>query len=533
MTRTRRSDGRVPARRHRLRFETLEERSLLAVAALHFNLYEDVGGSPGPRIANDTVRVGQSFFVEVTAREHDPGVAGLGAVFLDIAWDADALDIVEPFDPRQAVTPNLPLHVGGKLHQKKPPTLPFLLDHRTRDNVGHIDGLGGSAFEAWGIGSPIGSDGDDRYVKPSQQGLSTTDNHFAWLHFRAEQAGKAVLTMRQSGFGVVPLPVASLSDSQLYFETQTITILANQSPQDSASEVITVRRPDGDADIEPLPPSDAIVEPISWQASEPSPGGEVVRAENVDSNVPAGPEGPVLAANDEAAEREVPADALADTEGAISVTWRNPADPHDVDGRDGVTALDVLIPVNYINAHPDDPSLPRVDRVPPPYYDVNGDKFCTAHDALLVLNFLERRLEQVGQGEGEMSDPAGSLAAAANAQPAANGVPSVAGLDAPARFAQLPELLSSPRLGRAVGLTDSQSDAAQRWSVSRREPQTGWRPPAARMQPAARDALFGSPKKLEAVVAEIEELIDALAAGWAAGEGDASCPRSGKTLGER
>jgi hypothetical protein len=61
----------------KLQFEQLEDRSLLAVAAFTVNLYHDVGGVPGELIVDDKVSVGDSFFVEIMAREYHPLAAGL------------------------------------------------------------------------------------------------------------------------------------------------------------------------------------------------------------------------------------------------------------------------------------------------------------------------------------------------------------------------------------------------------------------------------------------------------------------------
>ena len=91
----------------RLRFESLEERSLLAVAAFQINLYEDVGGAPGELITDDAVEPDDTFFVEITAREYDPDASGLGGVALDIAWDPDSLEEIDD-NLAETITENLP-----------------------------------------------------------------------------------------------------------------------------------------------------------------------------------------------------------------------------------------------------------------------------------------------------------------------------------------------------------------------------------------------------------------------------------------
>ncbi|MEX1027596.1 MAG: hypothetical protein WD049_06260, partial [Candidatus Paceibacterota bacterium] len=254
MKRTRKSTWRRCRSRNYLRFERLEQRVLLAVASFSIDFYEDAGGIPGELITDDTVEVGEAFFVEIRAREHDPGASGLGGIFLDIAWDAPLLEIVEPFDPHAAVTPNLPVLVRGTLHQDGPAILPFLINNEVRQDIGHIDGLGGAALESLGVGRPIGSDGDDRYVKESFQGYSTTDDHFAWLHFHAEQPGESVFTMRQGGLRITTLPVANLKDAHLRFETKTLTIVEPSSTISAETSHVPVNTVVVELDAPPIDP---------------------------------------------------------------------------------------------------------------------------------------------------------------------------------------------------------------------------------------------------------------------------------------
>ncbi|MCY2993290.1 MAG: dockerin type I domain-containing protein [Planctomycetota bacterium] len=78
---------------------------------------------------------------------------------------------------------------------------------------------------------------------------------------------------------------------------------------------------------------------------------------------------------------------------------QNPREPHDVDDADGVTPLDVLTLINYLNAHPGDGVLPGSHELPTPYYDVSGDGFCSALDVLMVVNHINA--PPTGAGEGE------------------------------------------------------------------------------------------------------------------------------------
>ena len=80
--------------------------------------------------------------------------------------------------------------------------------------------------------------------------------------------------------------------------------------------------------------------------------------------------------------------------------WHNHASRWDVNGQEGVTPLDVLIIINYINAHPGDFSLPLPPPLPPPYYDVSNDEQVTPLDVLWVINYINSHI--FGASAGEM-----------------------------------------------------------------------------------------------------------------------------------
>ena len=89
---------------------------------------------------------------------------------------------------------------------------------------------------------------------------------------------------------------------------------------------------------------------------------------------------------------------VTDDQGGGKGRWRNPRDQFDVNDRDGVSPIDVLLILNYLTALRGDSHLPDVPTSPPPYYDVSGDDFSSAIDALQVINHLNRFS---GEGEGE------------------------------------------------------------------------------------------------------------------------------------
>ena len=72
------------------------------------------------------------------------------------------------------------------------------------------------------------------------------------------------------------------------------------------------------------------------------------------------------------------------------VSWRNPANPTDVNEDGAVTAIDALTVINYINSHPGNAILPTVPPTPPPYCDVSGDGVISALDVLQVIDAINR-----------------------------------------------------------------------------------------------------------------------------------------------
>ena len=97
--------------------------------------------------------------------------------------------------------------------------------------------------------------------------------------------------------------------------------------------------------------------------------------------------------------------------------WHNTSTPCDVNRLEGVTPLDVLIVINYINSHSNDGALPAPSETIPSYgYDVlggaagEGDGQVTALDVLAVINYLNgHSVGTVGQStvspEGEAVSP--------------------------------------------------------------------------------------------------------------------------------
>ena len=92
------------------------------------------------------------------------------------------------------------------------------------------------------------------------------------------------------------------------------------------------------------------------------------------------------------------AKAMTDTATMVVMNaWTNPIDAYDVNGVDGISALDALIVINELARRSvSDPETGVLMVVPPdgfapPYYDVTMDGRATALDALRVINELARR----------------------------------------------------------------------------------------------------------------------------------------------
>ncbi len=77
-----------------------------------------------------------------------------------------------------------------------------------------------------------------------------------------------------------------------------------------------------------------------------------------------------------------------------SSAWHNPQLAEDVNDDGIVSAIDVLLIINLLNANTS-PALTGSGLSSPPYVDVSNDAFLTAIDALIVINTIN------GEGEGE------------------------------------------------------------------------------------------------------------------------------------
>ncbi|MEX2188054.1 MAG: Calx-beta domain-containing protein [Pirellulales bacterium] len=99
--------------------EPLEDRRMLAVLNLGVNLLADISGTPGSSLSTDTVNVGDTFYVEITALDVGGASNGVTGLSLDVGWDGAALELLNtPFNPvpfNGIITPNFPNGRGGTL----------------------------------------------------------------------------------------------------------------------------------------------------------------------------------------------------------------------------------------------------------------------------------------------------------------------------------------------------------------------------------------------------------------------------------
>ncbi len=78
---------------------------MLSLLQLAINLYEDQAGQPGALIPDNTVCVGQTFFVEIAVRDQRAEPRGVDSLWLDVVWEPTALEVIDdPFDPAEATS---------------------------------------------------------------------------------------------------------------------------------------------------------------------------------------------------------------------------------------------------------------------------------------------------------------------------------------------------------------------------------------------------------------------------------------------
>jgi len=206
---------RTLSNRSRLSLEQLETRALLTVAAFEINLYTDLGGAPGQLITDDSVHLGDTFFVEITAQDVREGdvpfdLRGLHGISVDIAWDPDVL-----------ISRNDPFIPGNVLSDKLP-----AFQHGVLDNAaGTIDDLSGSAGLSEIL---VGGDGPERY---------------ALLRFEAIADSSSPLVVRIGKSAIAFYPPMRTTRWDFEFEPQTINVLPAEPLSDLQPQIFDADRP--------------------------------------------------------------------------------------------------------------------------------------------------------------------------------------------------------------------------------------------------------------------------------------------------
>jgi len=102
---------------------------------------------------------------------------------------------------------------------------------------------------------------------------------------------------------------------------------------------------------------------------------------------------------------EAPAGEVEDYRVVIVANpWQNSPNQYDVKNDRGVSPIDALLLINYINANPAtiNVPLPLPKPASSPFYDVTGDGYADARDVLGVINEINRLNSQLGsEGEGD------------------------------------------------------------------------------------------------------------------------------------
>ncbi|RIK82793.1 MAG: hypothetical protein DCC68_05345 [Planctomycetota bacterium] len=191
--------------------EPLEDRRMLAVLNLDVNLLADVQGTVGTALPTDTVNVGDTFYVEITALDVGGASDGITGLSLDVAWDGAALELLNtPFDPvpfNGILTANFPLNRGGTLSAGQ-------------DSIDELAGMAMPNVDPPNNGFAIGNGSAQR---------------FALLRFRADAPVTASAFNVSLGAGGVVFANGDPLDSAA-IDPQTITV-ASATPTFSIDDV--------------------------------------------------------------------------------------------------------------------------------------------------------------------------------------------------------------------------------------------------------------------------------------------------------
>ena len=192
-------------------------------------------------------------------------------------------------------------------------------------------------------------------------------------------------------------------------------------PAKEALNTIDASIPDDASQVQPLPPTTTSTDfTVQW-SGEDDPNGSGIGKYDIYVSIDDGPFEPwregitetsdtytgeightyaiYSVATDNVGHRE-PMAQVADSVTFVGPNpWHNYLEKHDVNGQQGVTPLDVLLIIEYLNSHPGSTSLPAEQFSPPRYYAVNDGGDCTPLDVLMVI--VDINSQGVGSPEQE------------------------------------------------------------------------------------------------------------------------------------
>jgi len=190
--------------------------------------------------------------------------------------------------------------------------------------------------------------------------------------------------------------------------------------------------------------------------------------------------------------------------------WQNHRVAYDVSGDDKVTAIDVLLVVNWLNVYDVGP-LPPLPDVDSPWIDVDGNGLATPLDALLVINQIN--VGVLAGGEGEAAPDTADL-------PVFEPAP----VDASAT--SIPAIELVPSSGTAAVVTrpaTSQDESSRVVSPAGRDQRFAWLGPRddAWTSLPARASRGASPMAADLALTELDDILPDLAEdvlhGWEGG----------------
>jgi hypothetical protein len=462
--------------------EPLEDRRVLSVFGLGINLYEDDGGVPGNLIADDTVQVGESFFVEITAHDTRAQPSGIAGLSLDVDWDGSVLTeidaVFDPTDPNtELVTAKFPVFRSGVLDADAPSA--------------KIAKLTGASLPGFGLGETLGAGFAER---------------FSLLHFRADAIAEASpldLRIRYDGVGFTDASAVSMEEIDI--DPQVVNVVpAATLPFLVVSDATTVETTETDTDIvfdvimsapsnEPVTISYATESGTAEADADFQPviGSIVLEPGVTAASIRVSVIGDAIDESDEMFHLQLTgaANATLADDTAIGTILDDdiPVTPED-DGNDPppagrdvldvnndgfVSALDSLVIINELT----DNGAHILEHVPTdgPFLDVNGDGAVTRLDALIVVNFVNygiRPLHAVASPSAVVDSPALSESALDSLASTAVSLWSDAGANAEQRallttidirVADLPGDLLGTAVGRQI--TIDRDAAGAGWYV--------------------------------------------------------------------